>query len=146
MVRGLTVGIYQNKSQIKPDRNVLEIQKKEENPKFIIDGQSLAYHVLTTKDKDHSWEFANGGAYNEYQQKMTDFFNVLKSFNAESVIVFPLPEGTGPVTEGSLAKWNQKAADKLRRVTRVRQLLEKSGTTSRNLLDVLPPFIIPEIV
>ena len=145
MVRGLTVGIYHNRSQIKPDIKVTDIPKKEENPKFIIDGQSLAFHILTPKDKDHSWEFANGGAYYDYQNKMTEFFEVLSTMNAESVIVFPLPEGTAPVSDSILAKWNQKTQEKLKRVTRVRQLLEKSGTTSRNLLDVLPPFMITEI-
>lgn len=145
MVRGLTVGIYHNKSELKPEIKVSQIVKKEENPKFVIDGQSLAYNILQSKDKDHSWDFANGGDYEIYQEKMASFFKVLTSFKAECVIVFPLPEGTGPVTENSAAKWAQKAADKMRRVNRVRQLLEKAGSSSRNLLDVLPPFMVTEI-
>lgn len=145
MVRSLTVGIYQNKSQKSPQRKVADIEKAEQDPKFIIDGQSLAYYILTPKDKDHSWEFANGGDYNTYATKMAEFFGRLMNFNAKSTIVLPLPDGTGPVTENSVSKWVSKAQDKIRRVSRVRQLLEKTASSSRLLLDVLPPFMLDEI-
>ncbi|EAX90110.1 hypothetical protein TVAG_256150 [Trichomonas vaginalis G3] len=145
MVRGLTVGIYQNKSEKSPQRKVDDIEKKGETPSFVIDGQSLAYYILTPKDKDHSWEFANGGDYNNYAQKIVEFFNLLANFKAQCTIVLPLPDGTGPVTENSLSKWNGKAQDKIRRVSRVRQLLEKTAASSRGLLDVLPPFMLDEI-
>ncbi|KAK8890100.1 hypothetical protein M9Y10_034860 [Tritrichomonas musculus] len=145
MVRGLTVGILHNDSQEKPEITVDQLPRKGANPRVIIDGVSLAYQVLTPESKDHSWEFLNGGNYKQYSTKVLEFVELLKHYALEVVIVFPLAEGTPPISEQSTSRWNQKAVEKLRRVQRARNLLEKGTSTSRTLQEVLPPFIISEI-
>lgn len=145
MVRLLATGVYQNKDGKTPERKVADIEKNGATPTFVIDGEALAHYVLSSKDKEHSWEFANGGDYNSYAQKIGEFFQLLKKFDATSIIVLPLPEGSLPTNEKNNQAWQNKTQEKLRRVTRVRQLLEKSNATSRNLQDVLPPFMVDEI-
>ena len=147
MVRGLIQGINhhsqdKNKPTIVP---VSSIPKNGEKLKVIIDGTSLAYLILTAKDKEHSWEFVNGGDYIKYNNKLIEYFKLLEKLGIESTIVFPLPEGTPPINESNNNKWKSKAEDKIKRVSRVRNLLEKAGGSSRGLLDVLPPFIFEEI-
>lgn len=147
MVRGLTVGILHNNSQEKVETTIDQLPRssERESPRVIIDGVSLAYHVLTPEDKEHSWEFVNGGDYRLYRQKVTEFFQLLKSFAVDVAIVFPLSDGTPPITEVSTSRWNQKELEKVRRACRIRTLLEKGMSTSRSLQEILPPFIIQEI-
>ena len=145
MVRGLTVGILHNDSQEKPEITIDQLPRKGKTPRVIVDGVSLAYQVLTPESKDHSWEFLNGGNYKLYSTKVLEFVALLKHYAIEVIVVFPLAEGTPPITEQSVARWNQKAVEKLRRVQRARNLLEKGTSTSRTLQEVLPPFIINEI-
>ncbi|EAY06198.1 hypothetical protein TVAG_470410 [Trichomonas vaginalis G3] len=146
MVRPLSVGIYENNNDKTPERKVLEIELKGNKPVFVIDGIALANFVLSSGDKEHSWDFAHGGDYNAYTAKIADYFKLLNNFDAESVIVLPLPAGSLPSNEKNNAAATTRYTEKLRRVTRVRQLLEKPNATSRNLAPVLPPFMAEEIV
>ncbi|OHT06107.1 hypothetical protein TRFO_25962 [Tritrichomonas foetus] len=144
MVRGLTVGILHSDGA-KPEITIDNLPRNGEHPRLIVDGVSLAYHVLTPENKEHSWEFVNGGNYKMYSNKVIEFIALLQNYHIEVVIVFPLADGTPPVTEQTTARWNQKATEKVRRVARARNMLEKGASTSRSLQEVLPPFIVSEI-
>ena len=145
MVKGLSLGIYNPVNESSPEVPMSSIKHSKSNLSVVIDGISLAYLIVTNKDPDHGWEYANGGDYKLYAKRMIDFFKVLKSANVESLIVFPLPDGTGPVTDALVTKWKNSAMETIRRINRTRQFIEKDYQ-AKKLLEVLPPFIITLIV
>ena len=145
MVRGLTVGINHSDVPEKPQITIDNLPRKGSHPKVVIDGVSLAYHFLTPESKDHSWDFLNGGNYKAYNDRTIGFIALLKSFSIDVVIVFPLADGTPPVTASATARWEQKSLEKMRRMARARNLVDKGAFTSRTLQELLPPFIVTEI-
>lgn len=52
--------------------------------KVVIDGNSL-YHFLYNKDK---LDFLHGGDYNQYADKIREFFSLLQSCNIQPYVVF----------------------------------------------------------
>ena len=145
MVRGLSDGIYNPINDKSPEIEVSKIPHQGQNLSFVIDGISLCYLIVTNKDPDHGWEYACGGDYELYANRMINFFKVLKSANAHCLIVFPLADGTPPVTDALVTKWTNSANETIRRINRTRQFIEKDYP-AKNLLEVLPQFIIDLVV
>jgi hypothetical protein len=147
MVRGLTVGIYHGTSGISPEIKYQELPHPEgQNPRVIIDGISLAYHVLSPIERDHSIDFVNGGDYHQISLRIIDYISRLQKYNFEITVVLPLQEGVPPVTPEATERLLAKQEDKLHRVMRVKTMLEKAGSLSRNLTPVLPPLVILELL
>ena len=145
MVRGLSDGIYNSISGKSPEVEMSKIPHQGKNLSFVIDGISLCYLIVTNKDPDHGWEYASGGDYELYAKRMINFFKVLKSANAHCLIVFPLADGTPPVSDALVTKWTNSANETIRRINRTRQFIEKDYP-AKNLLEVLPQFIIDLVV
>lgn len=147
MVRGLTVGIVHSQVEGEIETTLEEYVKKEgKRPCVVVDGGALAFHVVEPGNREHSWDFVHGGDYVAYNERVVDFISLLRSFDVEITIVFPLADGIPPASEDQVERWNQKATEKLRRVLRVKTVLERNITSSRNLLEVLPPMILQEII
>jgi hypothetical protein len=145
MVRGLTLAIDNAQSGKTADATLDNLPKRDRTHKLIVDGLSLAYYVVSPANREHCWDFALSGNYREYQRKVTEFIQMLQSFHINITIVFPLADGTAPISELAASRWQQKATEKLRRVSRLKVCLEKGVTTSRHLLEVLPPLMVQEI-
>lgn len=144
MVRGLTVGITHSQVDQPIEITIEDMKYKGPNPKVIIDGVSLAYHVVSPSGTPQN-NFALGGNYKLYSKKALEFIATLQTAGFSIVIVFPFADGTPTKApkELSEARWLKKATDKLHRIQRLRNVVEKGAV--KNLMEVLPPMIIPEI-
>ena len=145
MVRGLTAALYHSQVDYPLQITVDKLPRKGSNPKVIVDGVSLAYHIVT-QNREFSYDFANGGNYKLYSQKTIELIATLEQAEIEVVFVFPFADGTptNVPKEVAEARWDKRALDKFRRVQRLRHILEKSGSF-RGLLEVLPPMMITEV-
>ena len=146
MVRGLTVGIVHSQVEKEIETTLDQYVSGGKKPVVVVDGVALAFHIVTPENKEHSWDFVHGGSYVTYNKKVVSFISLLHSFDVKATIVIPLADGVPPATEAQCEKWTQKATEKLRRVQRVKTVLERSANSSRTLLEVLPPMILQEIV
>ncbi|KAH0785824.1 Protein asteroid 1 [Histomonas meleagridis] len=145
MVRGLTAALYHSQVEYPLQITADKLPHKGATPKVIVDGVSLAYHIVTSS-REYAYDFANGGNYKLYSQKTIEFIATLESAGIEIVFVFPFADGTPTNVPKDVAeaRWDKRALDKFRRVQRLRHILEKSGSL-KGLLEVLPPMMITEI-
>jgi hypothetical protein len=145
IVRGFTVAINNAQSGKRAEVTLEDLPKHGRTHKVIVDGLLLAYYVVSPANREHSWDFALSGNSREYQRRVGEFLQMLQSFHIDVTIVFPLADGTHPTSDLSASRWQHKAAEKLRRVNRLKVILKKSAPMSRTLLEVLPPLMIQEI-
>lgn len=144
MVRGLTVGITHTQVEYPIEITIDQMPHKAHNPKVIVDGVSLAYNVVSPFGQ-HPNNFALGGNYKLYSKKALEFIATLQTAGFEIVIVLPFADGTPTSVPKDIseARWLKKANDKLHRIQRLRNVVEKGVV--KNLMEVLPPMIISEI-